>query len=205
YAPDLAYDDAADIPFVNDIGSDAATPAVEYSNVEVIEENYSAPQTLDMESLFRGMETAGASDLHLSVGMPPMIRKDGKMQPMPNSGQAISEQEMKSLLESIMPKRNREEFAERRDTDFSHEITGLARFRCNVFMDRKGMGGVFRIIPANMTTAEQLGLPKAVLDLCDLSKGLVVVTGPTGSGKSTTLCAMVNHINNRREDHIITI
>ena len=82
---------------------------------------------------------------------------------------------------------------------------GSGRFRANVFMDRKGMGGVFRIIPSKMTTAEQIGLPQAILNLCDLSKGLVVVTGPTGSGKSTTLCAMINHINLRREEHIITI
>src|SRR5690606_2220787 len=206
YDASVAYDDAADLPFVNDIAGETPVPAVEYSNVEVIEEMVAAPsQSLDMETLFRAMESAGASDLHLSVGMPPMMRKDGKMQPLADGGEPVSAETMKSILESIMPKRNREEFAERRDTDFSHEIPGLARFRCNVFMDRKGMGGVFRIIPAKMTTAEQLGLPKAVLDLCDLSKGLVVVTGPTGSGKSTTLCAMVNHINNRREDHIITI
>jgi twitching motility protein PilT len=112
---------------------------------------------------------------------------------------------MKELLTSIMPAKNQEEFSKRHDTDFAYEIPGLARFRANIFMDRKGMGGVFRIIPAKITTAEQLGLSKAILDLCNLSKGLVVVTGPTGSGKSTTLCAMVNHINFNREDHIITI
>ncbi|MBL1639909.1 type IV pilus twitching motility protein PilT, partial [Klebsiella pneumoniae] len=85
-----------------------------------------------------------------------------------------------------------------------YEIPGLARFRCNIFMDRKGMGGVFRIIPNKILTAEELGLSKAIMNLCTLSKGLVVVTGPTGSGKSTTLCAMVDYINRTREDHIIT-
>ncbi len=158
-----------------------------------------------MENLFHGMSTAGASDLHLSVGMPPMIRKDGKMQKMECDEAVMSDEIMKALLHSIMPERNKEEFATRRDSDFAYEIPGLARFRCNIFMDRKGMGGVFRIIPAKMTTAEQLGLSKAIMGLCDLSKGLVVVTGPTGSGKSTTLCAMVDHINTVREDHIITI
>ncbi len=172
---------------------------------EFVAEPVSVQKELNMDTLFVEMEAAGASDLHLSVSMPPMIRKDGKIQPLPFDSGEISADMMKDLLTPIMPQRNREEFDERHDTDFSYEIPGLARFRCNVFMDRKGMGGVFRVIPAKMTTASELGLSKAILDLCDLSKGLVVVTGPTGSGKSTTLCAMVNHINNQREDHIITI
>ena len=104
-----------------------------------------------------------------------------------------------------MPEKNRHEFHERHDTDFAYEIPGLARFRANVFMDRKGRGAVFRVIPANILTAEQLGLSPHILQLCRLSKGLVLVTGPTGSGKSTTLCAMVDYINRERRDHIITI
>jgi twitching motility protein PilT len=112
---------------------------------------------------------------------------------------------MRKLLLSIMPQKNREEFEARHDTDFAYEIMDLARFRANVFMDRKGMGGVFRIIPNNILTAEQLGLSAAILNLCSLSKGLVVVTGPTGSGKSTTLCAMIDYVNRNRDDHIITI
>jgi twitching motility protein PilT len=161
--------------------------------------------TAKMDSLFHQMAEIGASDLHLSVSMSPMIRRDGKIQPLKDGEPAITADGMRQLLTSIMPASNQEEFARRHDTDFAYEIAGLARFRCNVFMDRKGMGGVFRIIPAKMTTAEQLGLSQAILGLCDLSKGLVVVTGPTGSGKSTTLCGMVNYINMRREDHIITI
>ncbi|MBS1770291.1 MAG: type IV pilus twitching motility protein PilT [Acidobacteria bacterium] len=158
-----------------------------------------------MDQLFRTMASAGASDLHLSVSMPPMIRKDGKMQSLSAGDDALTAESMKHLLSEIMPKKNVEEFAQRHDTDFAYEIEGLARFRSNIFMDRKGMGAVFRIIPTKMTTAEQLGLSDAILGLTHLSKGLVVVTGPTGSGKSTTLCAMVNHINQNREDHIITI
>lgn len=158
-----------------------------------------------MESLFRKMAEAGSSDLHLSVSMPPMIRKDGRMQKLECDEDTLTADQMRELLTSIMPQKNRDEFEQAHDTDFAYEIHDLARFRCNIFMDRKGMGGVFRIIPAKMTTAEQLGLSKAILGLCDLSKGLVVVTGPTGSGKSTTLCALVNHINLNREDHIITI
>jgi len=158
-----------------------------------------------MEALFRAMAAAGASDLHLSVNNPPMIRKDGKMETLDCGHDALDAATMRELLHSIMPEKNRLEFADRRDTDFAYEIAGLARFRCNVFMDRKGMGGAFRIIPNEILTAEQLGLSREIMNLCSLSKGLVVVTGPTGSGKSTTLCAMVDYINRTRKDHIITI
>src|SRR4029079_19128418 len=91
--------------------------------------------------------------------------------------------------------KHRGDVAERRDTDFAYEILGLARFRANIFMDRKGMGAVFRVIPTEILTAEQLGLSPYILKLCQLTKGLVLVTGPTGSGKSTTLCALVDYIN----------
>ena len=158
-----------------------------------------------MDALFYRMAEVGASDLHMSVSMPPMIRKDGKMMTLQCNEQTLSPEMMKQLLTSIMPSRNQEEFARRSDSDFAYEIPNLARFRANIFADRKGMGGVFRIIPTKILTAEQLGLSPAIMNLCDLSKGLVVVTGPTGSGKSTTLCAMVDSINKNREDHIITI
>jgi twitching motility protein PilT len=105
----------------------------------------------------------------------------------------------------VLPEQNKKEFRERHDSDFAYELKGTARFRGNAFMDRKGPGAVFRVIPANILTAEQLGLSQHILNLCGLTKGLVLVTGPTGSGKSTTLCAMVDYINRTREDHIITI
>jgi twitching motility protein PilT len=158
-----------------------------------------------MDEFFHKMEKMGASDLHLTTGMPPLVRKDGRMLPLSKELPVISPDTMRNLLTSIMPKKNQEEFSERHDTDFAYEIPELARFRSNIFMDRKGMGAVFRVIPSKILTAEQLNLSKHILGLCDLSKGLVVVTGPTGSGKSTTLCAMVDHINKNREDHIITI
>lgn len=158
-----------------------------------------------MDNLFKLMSEVGASDLHMSVSTPPMIRKDGKMQKLECNEPTLTPELMKELLHSIMPAKNQEEFSQRNDSDFAYEIPGLARFRANIFADRKGMGGVFRIIPTKILTAEQLGLSKAIMNLCDLSKGLVVVTGPTGSGKSTTLCAMVDSINKRRDDHIITI
>ncbi|MGI8789038.1 MAG: type IV pilus twitching motility protein PilT [Pyrinomonadaceae bacterium] len=158
-----------------------------------------------MDKLFYKMAEVGASDLHLSTSMPPLIRKDGKIAALETDEQTLTPEAMKELLTSIMPAKNQEEFDRRHDTDFAYQIEGLARFRANIFMDRKGMGGVFRIIPSKILTVEDLGLSKAILDLCSLSKGLVVVTGPTGSGKSTTLCAMVDHINRQREEHLITI
>ncbi len=158
-----------------------------------------------MDDLFYKMAEIGASDLHMSVSAQPMVRKDGRMAKLECGEGVLTAASMKELLYSIMPKKNQEEFERRHDTDFAYEIEGLARFRANIFADRKGMGGVFRIIPTKILTAEQLGLSKSIMDLCQLSKGLVVVTGPTGSGKSTTLCAMVDSINKNREDHIITI
>jgi len=151
------------------------------------------------------MCNAGASDLHLSVGMPPLIRKDGSMAPLDAAAGALTAGDVEQLLDPIMPEKNRAEFSERHDTDFAYEVAGLARFRANIFMDRKGRGAVFRVIPTDILTAETLGLSTHILALCRLQKGLVLVTGPTGSGKSTTLCAMVDFINRQRKDHIITI
>lgn len=178
---------------------------VEDAAASVIEETPSISREMKMDELFIEMDRVGASDLHLSVSVPPMVRKDGKMKPLREGDAVLTPASIKSLLTSIMPEKNRDEFDVRHDTDFAYEIPDVARFRCNVFMDRKGMGGVFRIIPTKILTAEQLGLSQAIMNLCELSKGLVVVTGPTGSGKSTTLCAMVDAINKNREDHIITI
>jgi len=158
-----------------------------------------------IDRLFRAMAAVGASDLHLSVGMPPLVRKDGRMQPLEEAASALDPASMQELLRPIVPDKNAAEFGARHDTDFAYEIAGLARFRANIFVDRKGPGAVFRVIPNAILTAEQLGLSTHILQLCNLTKGLVLVTGPTGSGKSTTLCAMVDYINRNRDDHIITI
>ncbi len=160
--------------------------------------------TAAMDELFHYMCHEGASDLHISAGSPPMLRHDGDIKII--AGRPVLDgAATEKLLLPIAPERNREEFARRHDTDFAYEIPGLARFRCNFFMDRKGMGGVFRQIPTKIISAEQMGLSKEIMALCDLPKGLVLVTGPTGSGKSTTLCALIDHINKNRTDHIITI
>jgi twitching motility protein PilT len=146
-----------------------------------------------------------ASDLHLCVGMPPLVRKDGEIKVLEDDAPAFDRDSMWEMLDPILPERNREEFERRHDTDFAYEIVGLGRFRSNIFMDRKGPGAVFRVIPSKILTAEDLGLSPHILKLCQLNKGLVLVTGPTGSGKSTTLCAMIDYINRTRRDHIITI
>ena len=158
----------------------------------------------EINSLLRKMFQLGASDLHLTAGHKPMIRLHGDMQELPKQP-VIPPERIKSLIYPIMPAHNTAQFDDIHDTDFAHEITGLARFRVNVFLDRFGVAAVFRQIPMEIVTAEKLGLSKEVLDLCYLSKGLVLVTGPTGSGKSTTLCALIDYVNRHRKDHIITI
>jgi twitching motility protein PilT len=158
-----------------------------------------------IDQLFRRMCDLKASDLHLSSGTPPLVRKDGEMQPLVESAGPLTTDMVRRLLWEIMPEANRAEFEARHDTDFAYEIAGLARFRANVFLDRLGVGAVFRVIPSKILSAETLGLSSHVLGLCELKKGLVLVTGPTGSGKSTTLCAMIDYINRNRADHIITI
>jgi twitching motility protein PilT len=152
----------------------------------------------------RMMIAVGASDLHLSSDVIPMVRRHGEMQYLFRRG-AIGERELRELLFEVVPARNKAEFQETNDTDFAHNIEGLARFRMNYFMDRKGIGMVARQIPFEIMSPEKLGIPPRVLDLCYLSKGLVLVTGPTGSGKSTTLATLIDVINEKRSDHIITI
>jgi twitching motility protein PilT len=156
-----------------------------------------------IDALFHKMIQAGASDLHMTMGEKPRLRLSGEMVPMEHA--PLAKEAMEGYLWPICPEKNREEFEEVHDTDFAYEVPGLARFRCNYFMDRTGMGAVFRQIPTKIPTIEQLGLPKTITELCWLSKGFVVVTGPTGSGKSTTLAALVKFINQNRKDHIVTI
>ncbi len=153
--------------------------------------------------LLRALVTSSSSDLHLRVGEPPMFRTHGEIARQP--GAALSVQELELLILSIMPERNRGEWKETGDTDFAYEIAGVARYRVNAARDRKGPVAVFRVIPAKVVTVEEMGISEDVQRLCHLTKGLVLVTGPTGSGKSTTLCALIDLVNRSRSDHIITI
>src|SRR5262245_20539650 len=134
-----------------------------------------AVETLDAEgtsdaidALFRAMFERGASDLHLSVGSPPIVRKDGHMEPLVEGAPPLTSDAIVRLLMPILPETNKREFRERHDTDFAYELRGVARFRGNAFMDRRGPGGVFRVIPAEILTAEKLGLSPHVLGLCGL-------------------------------------
>ncbi len=175
----------------------AGTPAMPESGV-------SGAATSEIEELLTALVHMKASDLHIAVGSPPMVRLDGEIKALADRP-VLQRADTERMLLPMAPKRNRSEFERRNDTDFAYEIEGLARFRCNFFTDRKGMGGVFRVIPSKIMTAEEMGLSREILQLCQLPKGLVLVTGPTGSGKSTTLCALIDFINRHRTDHIITI
>jgi len=160
--------------------------------------------TAMIDDLLQTLVEWKASDLHVSAGSPPMLRHDGEMKALPER-EPLSAVETERILLPMAPERNLEEFRRRHDTDFAYEIVGLARFRCNLFVDRHGVGGVFRVIPNQILPAEEMGLAPEILNLCHLPKGLVLVTGPTGSGKSTTLAALVDYMNRTRSDHIITI
>jgi twitching motility protein PilT len=153
--------------------------------------------------LLRALVQSSSSDLHLRVGEPPLFRTHGEIKRQ--GGAALTLQDLELLVLSIMPERNRGEWKETGDTDFAYEIPGVARYRVNAARDRKGPVAVFRVIPAKVVTVEEMGLTEEVQRLCYLTKGLVLVTGPTGSGKSTTLCALIDLVNRSRSDHIITI
>src|SRR5690606_34424851 len=158
----------------------------------------------EMEALLRVLVEERASDLHMRVGEPPLLRADGEMRRIASHA-ALTNERLEGMLTSIMPEKNRREFAELSDTDFAYEIAGGARFRANALRERKGAAAVFRVIPANVLTVDDLGVSEEVRKLCYLTQGLVLVTGPTGSGKSTTLCSLIDLVNRERNDHVITI
>ena len=159
-----------------------------------------------IDQYLKFMVKANASDLHLSANCLPRFRIDGEMKSLSGgSKEVISPAQVQSLLEEIIPQRNQLELTEKRDTDFAYAIGGIGRFRVNVFKDMQGIGAVFRFIPQDILSMEQLNLPPVFEHFCTLNKGLVLITGPTGSGKSTTLAAMIDHINSSRKDHIVTI
>jgi twitching motility protein PilT len=157
-----------------------------------------------IEGLLRTLVGNKASDLHLRSGSPPMLRLNGEISSIPNEA-TLSSADIDEMLSAVMLEQNRDEFKEINDTDFAHEIPGIARFRGNALRERKGTGAVFRAVPAAVVSVEQMGISQEVQRLCHLTKGLVLVTGPTGSGKSTTLCALIDLINRSRSDHVITI
>ncbi|HWA10632.1 MAG TPA: PilT/PilU family type 4a pilus ATPase [Opitutaceae bacterium] len=156
-----------------------------------------------IDALLRTMLEKGGSDLHLTIGLPPKARASGSLQPI--APDPLDAATMEKLLKEIVPERRWKEFLERKDLDLAHEIPGLARFRGNYLYNHWGQAAVFRQIPAKILSFDELKLPEALKKLCHLGEGLVVVTGPTGSGKSTTLAAMIDYINTNLCRHIITI
>ena len=149
------------------------------------------------------MNDRGASDFHLTVGRPPMLRASGSMEPI--RYRMLTEADYADLMQPITPPRLWEEFTKHGDVDYSYEVPGLARFRVNLFRQQRGAGAVMRVIPSKIMTIQQLGLPEQVKRFASMRSGLVLVTGPTGSGKSTTLAAIIDQINETRSLHIITI
>jgi twitching motility protein PilT len=157
-----------------------------------------------LEKLLQRVVAEGASDLHLSAGHKPHWRVDGDMRSIDDLS-AMGPSEVLELLEPVMEARHKQQFAEDNDTDFAYALPGSARFRVNVFRDRFGVSAVLRQIPSKILTFEQLALPPALKSFCEMPKGLVLVTGPTGSGKSTTLAAMIDYINKTKKSHIVTL
>lgn len=157
-----------------------------------------------MDALLATMIQRRASDLHLRSGSQPLVRIDGQLVAL-DGQQPLGPDVIRDMLHALMSPHVQHEFARAHDADFAYEIAGLARFRGNAFVDRHGPGAVFRAIPSKIVSAEELGLSSEIQALCQLTKGLVLVTGPTGSGKSTTLCALIDLVNRTRHDHIVTI
>src|SRR5512132_3713200 len=156
-----------------------------------------------LHQLLKQMVEMGASDLHLTTNSPPMVRLDGRLIPLPYPPLTVAE--TKQLAYSVMTDSQKHRFEENLELDFSFGLKGLARFRANCFNQRGATACVLRLIPFEIKGFNQLGLPPVVSKLCDKPRGLVLVTGPTGSGKSTTLAAMIDKINTERHDHILTI
>jgi len=191
-------------PFTESPLSDLEAPAPAAPVSRVAPTPGTVDPSLNMDKLFRMMVEQGGCDLHMSAECQPMIRVDGSLAPL-QGVPVLDAQSLERILLEIAPPPKKDEFAERSDTDFGHSIEGLARFRCNLFKDRKGTCGVFRVIPTKILSADELGLSQAIREFTNLTKGLVLVTGPTGSGKSTTQAAMLDLINRTRHEHVITI
>src|SRR4026208_2349670 len=155
-----------------------------------------------IDAFFNLMMEVGASDLHLASGSQPIVRVRGELERITHP--VMEDEPLKAMLYEIAPEYKVKIFEETGDVDFGYEIPGVARFRANFFNQKNGCSAVFRQIPSTVLTAEQLGLPPIMKKFAALHKGLVLVTGPAGSGKSTTLAAIVDHANKTRKDHIIT-
>jgi twitching motility protein PilT len=156
-----------------------------------------------IDAIFKLVKEQGASDLHMTTGSPPMIRLHGQIATIPY--EELSRELAETLMFEIMDAETRERFNRARDVDFSYEVPGVVRVRCNIYEQWKGLAGAFRMLPNQILTVEQLGLPAHVIRLTEFSRGLVLVTGPPGSGKSSTLAALIDHVNTIQKKHILTL
>ena len=157
-----------------------------------------------IDDLLTVMVERNASDLHLTAGSPPVIRVNGRLERLPDHEQ-LTPEETRTMMYRVLSTEQQKTLETRRQIDFSHSIPGLARFRVNAYFQRAAVGAAFRLIPDNIKSLEQLGIPTRLYELADKPRGLVLVTGPTGSGKSTTLASLLHHINQTRHEHILTI
>lgn len=202
------YQNASELQYI-DSYPDAESSQVRHAPKKLIFGAKIPGETLDnlgqtpIDPILKMMIEKRASDIHFTQGQPICLRIDGDIERV--EATIVDEAKMQEWFLPIIPPKNKEELAETCDTDFAYEIEGLSRFRVNLFRDLHGIGAVIRQIPSEVLTARQLNLPDAIVKLCTLKKGLVLVTGPTGSGKSTTLAAMIDYINKSRKDHILTI
>lgn len=158
----------------------------------------------DMDDVLEAMVELGGSDLHLTAGLPPMVRINGGLRPIDGFAKLMPDT-LQQMLYSILTQKEREIFENTLELDCSYSVAGLARFRVNVFQQRDAIGAVMRIIPFEILPLDKLGIPESVADFCDLKRGLVLVTGPTGSGKSTTLASLIDLINRKHQHHIMTV
>jgi twitching motility protein PilT len=161
-------------------------------------------EPLSLSDLLKKLIELGGSDLHLTTNTPPQVRVDGHLRPI-ESVRTLSSADTKSLAYSVLTDAQKHRFEEALELDFSFGVRGLSRFRANLFNQRGAVGAVFRAIPYEIKSFDDLGLPPVVSSLCDKPRGLILVTGPTGSGKSTTLAAMLDKVNRERHEHIVTI
>ncbi len=159
---------------------------------------------IDLDEILQKTVEMDGSDLHLTPGLPPTVRVHGNLNPL-NDYPEVGADELSELLHSVLEKHQAEELEEQWELDFSHSVSGVSRFRGNIMRQRNSLAAVFRVVPWDVPQLDTLGLPDSIEDLCDLPRGMVLVTGPTGSGKSTTLAAMVGRVNEERGVNIITI
>ena len=165
--------------------------------------NEGLPQ-VSLSELLRKLSDMGGSDLHLTTGTPPQVRVDGHLHPL-EGYKTLTSADTKQLAYSVLTDAQKHRFEENLELDFSFGVKGLSRFRANIFNQRGAVGAVFRAIPYEIRAFEELGLPPIIREMCSKPRGLILVTGPTGSGKSTTLAAMIDKINRDRHEHILTI